>query len=122
MDRMDDDDDDDMDVHEEEELFTYIAMITWSCMAINPGPMAWLSLGSVDNDESLALGDEVDEELFSLFFIVEFQKFFISLSVRPGKRAAIWDHLLFDTSFKKTDQIKPVMCFQDCMALRMKIQ
>lgn len=81
MDCMDVDDDDDDD-----KLFPYMAM------DMNPEPMA--SLGSVDNDESLAFGDEVDEELFSLFFMVEFQKFFISLSVRPGKRAAIWDHLL----------------------------
>ena len=48
-------------------------------------------------DESLALGDEdelltrldVSDIFFSLFFIVEFQKFLISLSVRPGNRAAI---------------------------------
>ena len=52
-------------------------------------------------DESLALGDEdelltrldVSDIFFTLFFIVEFQKFLISLSVRPGNRAAIWDHL-----------------------------
>ena len=86
MDVDDDDDDDDM-------LFPYKAM------DMNPDPMA--SLGSVDNDESLAFGDEVEEELFNLFFMVEFQKFFISLSVRPGKRAAIWDHLLTQNEKKK---------------------
>jgi len=76
-------DDDDVD---DDMLFPYMAM------DMNPDPMA--SLGSADNDESLSFGDVVDEEVFSLFFMVEFQKFFISLSVRPGKRAAIWDHLL----------------------------
>lgn len=48
-------------------------------------------------EESLALGDEdellmrldVSDIFFSLFFIVEFQKFLISLSVRPGNLAAI---------------------------------
>ena len=48
-----------------------------------------LSLSS--NDESLVLGDGVDEDVMFLrrFFTVEFQKFLISLSVLPGKRAAI---------------------------------
>lgn len=44
------------------------------------------------DDESLVFGEGVADDVdkfFSLFFIVEFQKFFISLSVRPGKRAAI---------------------------------
>lgn len=47
------------------------------------------SMASNDDDESLVFGDGVDDKFFSLFFIVEFQKFFISLSVRPGNRAAI---------------------------------
>ena len=54
-----------------------------------------LLLGS-DIEVSLAFDEGegevvvVVEDIFlSLFFIVEFQKFFISLSVRPGKRAAI---------------------------------
>lgn len=48
-----------------------------------------LSLSS--NDESLVLGEGVDEDDMFLrrFFTVEFQKFLISLSVLPGKRAAI---------------------------------
>jgi len=61
---------------------------------INP-PMLLRSLllGS-DIEVSLAFGEVevvvvVDDMFLSLFFIVEFQKFFISLSVRPGKRAAI---------------------------------
>lgn len=50
-----------------------------------------ISLGSIE--ESLVFGVELEDEFLSLFFIVEFQKFLISLSVRPGRRAAIWDHL-----------------------------
>lgn len=48
-----------------------------------------LSLSS--NDESLVLGEGVDEDVMFLrrFFTVEFQKFLISLSVLPGNRAAI---------------------------------
>lgn len=40
-------------------------------------------------------GEVIDgaHEFLSLFFIVEFQKFLISLSVLPGKWAAIFDHL-----------------------------
>lgn len=53
--------------------------------------------GSKD-EESLVFGDVVvegdEDEFFILFFSVEFQKFLISLSVRPGKRAAICDHLV----------------------------
>jgi hypothetical protein len=53
---------------------------------INP-PMTSL-LGS--EEESLVFGDALDDcRFFNLFFIVEFQKFLISLSVLPGKRAAI---------------------------------
>jgi len=45
---------------------------------------------SLDSDESVLLFSEAVEVLvFILFFNVEFQKFFISLSVRPGRRAAI---------------------------------
>lgn len=55
--------------------------------------LGMLSASMASDDESLALGDGVDDDeddrFLSLFFIVEFQKFFISLSVRPGKRAAI---------------------------------
>lgn len=45
----------------------------------------------ISNDESLVFGEVVDEfdKFLSLFLTVEFQKFFISLSVLPGKRAAI---------------------------------
>ena len=46
------------------------------------------SLVSGDEDELLTRLD-VSDIFFSLFFIVEFQKFLISLSVRPGNRAAI---------------------------------
>ena len=46
-----------------------------------------LLLGSYD--DSLPFGEVLDDMFLSLFFIVEFQKFLISLSVLPGKRAAI---------------------------------
>lgn len=73
---------------EDDDVFMNMAiMLLWSCMAMIP---CITSRGS--KDESLAFGDGVgdDDDVFlSLFFIVEFQKFFISLSVRPGKRAAI---------------------------------
>lgn len=50
--------------------------------------MLWSLLGS--EVDSLAFGEvEVVDKFLSLFLIVEFQKFLISLSVRPGKRAAI---------------------------------
>lgn len=61
----------------------YKGMMPCSCMEISP-PMT-----SLGDDESLVFGEGVDEKFLSLFFIVEFQKFLISLSVRPGKRAAI---------------------------------
>jgi hypothetical protein len=64
----------------------FMGKMPCSCMVMNP-PMTSL-LGS--EDESLVFGDALDDcRLFSLFFIVEFQKFLISLSVLPGKRAAI---------------------------------
>lgn len=43
----------------------------------------------------LVLGDGVEDKFLSLFLMVEFQKFLISLSVLPGNRAAICDHLHF---------------------------
>lgn len=99
----------DDDVGDAELLFTYMAiMLQGSCIAMNPPIIP--SLGSVDKDESLALGDEEVEELLSLFFTVEFQKFFISLSVRPGKRAAIWDHLSFHAKYQRLiNQIKALV-------------
>lgn len=53
-------------------------------------------LASKDNSPILLSVEVVEASLmlvFNLFFIVEFQKFFISLSVLPGRRAAICDHL-----------------------------
>lgn len=41
-----------------------------------------------------AVEAEEEERFLSLFLIVEFQKFFISLSVLPGNLAAICDHLV----------------------------
>lgn len=72
----------------------YISM-TWlldSCIDIDP-PM--ISLWSGDDESWLVLGDEESDvvDFFSLFFTVEFQKFLISLSVRPGSLVAICDHL-----------------------------
>ena len=65
----------------------------FSCLHGMLSPPSMESLSS--NDESLVFGEVVDEDdkFLSRFFTVEFQKFFISLSVLPGKRAAIWDHL-----------------------------
>lgn len=74
---MDDDDEEDMDDDES----MNIAMMPCSCMDMSP-PRTSL-------DSSLVFGEGADDELLSLFFIVEFQKFFISLSVRPGNLAAI---------------------------------
>lgn len=71
------------DVEEDDDESIHKAMMSWSLMEVNPPPMA--SWGS---EESL-FGEEDDDEFLSLFFMVEFQKFFISLSVRPGNRAAI---------------------------------
>ena len=66
-----------------------------ACMGcISPPNM--IALGS---EESLVLGDDVEVMallFFNLFFIVEFQKFLISLSVLPGRRAAICDPLVID--------------------------
>lgn len=79
-----------MEEDDKDESMYIIGMIhPCSCMEMSP-PMTW-SLG--DDEWSLAFGECVDDKFFILFFIVEFQKFFISLSVRPGSRAAIWDHL-----------------------------
>lgn len=83
MDVFDDDDDDN-------DGYMYMGVMPCSCMEMNPPPMeaAVASLlGS--EEESLVFGEAVEDRFFNLFFIVEFQKFSISLSVRPGKRAAI---------------------------------
>ena len=75
------------DDEDDSEGSMFMEKMPCSCMVdINP-PMTSL-LGS--EDESLVFGDALDDcRLFSLFLIVEFQKFLISLSVLPGKRAAI---------------------------------
>ncbi|MCI44281.1 hypothetical protein A2U01_0065520, partial [Trifolium medium] len=44
--------------------------------------LLWSLLGSYE-DSSLAFGEAFDDMFLSLFFIVEFQKFLISLSVLP---------------------------------------
>ena len=73
---------DDDEVDEEESM--HMVMSSCSLMGMIPPKT---SLGS---DESLLFGDGVELLLtFNLFFTVEFQKFLISLSVRPGRRAAI---------------------------------
>lgn len=74
---------------DDESMYIPIRVCSWNDLRL-PTMTWWSLIGS--EDESLVFG-EVDEFL-SLFFIVEFQKFFISLSVLPGKRAAIWDHLI----------------------------
>lgn len=60
----------------------HIVLISCSFKVARP-PMPTLGSG-----DPLWFGDG-DDEFCSLFLMVEFQKFFISLSVRPGKRAAI---------------------------------
>lgn len=86
-----------MDEEEED-----VSMLLYMGMDMNSdddpaAAMSWSLLGwSDDIKESLAFGDgddDDDDKFLSLFLIVEFQKFFISLSVRPGNLAAIWDHL-----------------------------
>lgn len=47
------------------------------------------SLVVLGDADELLMRLDVSDSFFSLFFIVEFQKFLISLSVRPGNRAAI---------------------------------
>lgn len=76
-----------MDEHDEEEesMQTLGAMTSYSCMKI---VVAIRGVALRSELESLLFG-EVDEVFFNLFLIVEFQKFFISLSVLPGRRAAI---------------------------------
>lgn len=57
---------------------------------VEEAPPEYMSAGS--NDDMLPSGDDTDSRLLlhcNLFLIVEFQKFFISLSVLPGSRAAI---------------------------------
>lgn len=97
---MDDDDDvdDDKDVP--------MLLILYTGNGMNPDDPASALMSSLLGwwsgiEESLAFGDGVefdsddddDDKFLSRFLIVEFQKFLISLSVRPGNRAAIWDHL-----------------------------
>lgn len=60
---------------------------------------ATLLLGSVGDAQSVAAGDEAEELFLSRFLMVEFQKFLISLSVRPGSCAAIADHLRCHVKF-----------------------
>lgn len=66
----------------------HMDMMSWSWIMDVRAPMT-----SPGSDESLWFGDDEEVEFLILFLTVEFQKFFISLSVRPGKRAAICDHL-----------------------------
>lgn len=103
VDGMDDDDDDEDD--------KYVPMLLlYIGNGMNPDdPVAAMmsSLGWWSGiEESLAFGDGVefdnddddDDKFLSRFLIVEFQKFLISLSVRPGNLAAIWDHLFGDNN------------------------
>lgn len=69
---IDDEDDDD----EEFKRMNMMSSMSNSLLASDTSVWSWVEEDSFD-------------EFFNLFFIVEFQKFFISLSVRPGKRAAI---------------------------------
>lgn len=75
-------DDDEVD---DESMLMFILMMSCSCIAIIP-PNIMSNLGS---DDSWLLNGVEERLFFNLFFNVEFQKFFISLSVRPGKRDAI---------------------------------
>ena len=76
------------DDEDDSEGSVFMEKMPCSCMAINP-PMPMTSLPGSE-DESLVFGDALDDfRFFNLFFIVEFQKFLISLSVLPDKRAAI---------------------------------
>lgn len=82
-----------MDADDDEDESLHMVMISCSlCVGIIP-PITPL----VGSDESLSFGEAVDavELFFNLFFSVEFQKFFISLSVLPGRPAAICDHLKY---------------------------
>lgn len=69
---------DEEDEDEDDDESMSIAWI-WGSFTELPSPL----LRKKDDD------DDDEEEFLSLFLTVEFQKFFISLSVRPGKRAAI---------------------------------
>lgn len=80
-----------MDEQEEEEESMQTlggATTSYSCMkivvAIRPA-----AAGLRSELESLLFGEVDVVVFFNLFLIVEFQKFFISLSVLPGRRAAI---------------------------------
>ena len=88
-----------MEDSEEDDESMYMFIISCSCMDNSfpddppiPMPMA-LMLSTVilgSKDESWqSVGEGAGELFFSLFLTVEFQKFFISLSVLPGRRAAI---------------------------------
>ena len=88
-----------MEENEEEDESMYMFIISCSCMDNSipddpptPMPMALMlsttTLGSKDESWQ-SLGECVCKLFFSLFLMVEFQKFFISLSVLPGRRAAI---------------------------------
>ncbi|MFS8005751.1 hypothetical protein Hanom_Chr13g01241001 [Helianthus anomalus] len=82
--------DDEVDDRCDESMYI-AAKVLESCIDMSP-PM--MSLCSEDDESRLVLGDdEFDDDFLSLFFTVEFQKFLISLSVRPGNLVAIWDHL-----------------------------
>lgn len=71
-----------MEFDDEENVSIHIFIMSCSCKGVTP----MTSLGS---EESLSFV-EVEKVLFlNLFFNVEFQKFLISLSVLPGRRAAI---------------------------------
>jgi hypothetical protein len=70
----------------EDDESMYMGMMLLPCSWMDMSPPI-TSLG--DDETSLVFGEGVDDKFFILFFIVEFQKFFISLSVRPGKRDAI---------------------------------
>jgi hypothetical protein len=72
---------------DEDDEFMHMDLIAVSSNAMNPPRPDLDSIGIL-----LLLG-EGNDEVLSRFLIVEFQKFFISLSVRPGSRAAICDHL-----------------------------
>jgi hypothetical protein len=76
--------DDEEDDEDDESM--HMDLIVVSSNARNP------LRSNLDSVGILLLGEDSDEVL-SRFLIVEFQKFFISLSVRPGSRAAICDHL-----------------------------
>lgn len=85
---------DDDEEEEEDEFIRHMLFIPWwlpSSRLVRSRQLALppSSLGSGGDAHSVVAGDEAAEFIFSRFLIVEFQKFFISLSVRPGNLAAI---------------------------------